>query len=319
MNDPADQQLVHQSVQGDQEAFGRLVKKYSNAVYSVAIGLLNDLHLAEDIAQEAFVKAWFKLDRLREPEKFCFWVMAIARRLCIDRLRKDQPALHALTDLETIADPISLDDQIERADSRAAIQKALHTLDAKHRTAVVMYYFGGYHAREIATLLSVPLTTVESRLRRAKQKLKKELFTLVQEYVHSNRLEDAFEKKVQARIHSLFHMQIPVRQLDESIEWYKTHLGFGLKEHYGKCAFLSLSTGPLLMLWQTADQTTANFTVDGNTMPVLLYATDDVHALHDHLKALGTQITHYQDDGFGWVLKFFDPNGNMWGVIQENG
>lgn len=71
------------------------------------------------------------------------------------------------------------------------------------------------------------------------------------------------------------------------------------------------------MLWQTTDGSTANFTVNGNMMPVLLYATDDVHALHDQLQEAGTPIAHYQDDGFGWVLKFFDPNGNMWGVIQE--
>ncbi|TCP53413.1 RNA polymerase sigma-70 factor (ECF subfamily) [Tumebacillus sp. BK434] len=312
-----DVECVQNAIRGDQDAFGQLINKYSNAVCSVAYSLMNDFHIAEDIAQEAFVKAWYRLDRLREPDKFCPWVMSIARRLCIDRLRKAQPAVHPLSEWEVIPDPVTLEEQVERAEHRAVIRHALQTLDHKHRTALVMYYFGGFPAKDIARLLDTPLTTIESRLRRAKDKLKKELFLLVREELEASRLDESFEKKVRAQIKSLFHMQIPVERLDESIEWYKQHLGFQLREHYGTCAFLSLSTGPMLMLWQTTDGSTANFTVNGNMMPVLLYATDDVHALHDQLQAAGTPIAHYQDDGFGWVLKFFDPNGNMWGVIQE--
>jgi len=51
-------------------------------------------------------------------------------------------------------------------------------------------------------------------------------------------------------------------------------------------------------------------------MPVLLYTTKAIHVLHDHLKTLDAEITFFQDEGFGWVMKFIDPNGNMWGVIQ---
>lgn len=47
-------------------------------------------------------------------------------------------------------------------------------------------------------------------------------------------------------------------------------------------------------------------------MPVLLYSTNHIHKLHDHLKEIEVEITFYQDEGFGWVLKFIDLNGNMW-------
>ncbi|EPY12112.1 VOC family protein [Paenibacillus alvei] len=116
----------------------------------------------------------------------------------------------------------------------------------------------------------------------------------------------------------LEHMQIPVKDLDESIEWYVSHLGFKLsgksKEHHH--AFLTLEEGPMLMLWETSEITSANFMFNGQEMPVLLYNTKRIHQFHDHLKEIGVEITFYKDEGFGWVLKFVDLNGNMWGVIQ---
>ncbi len=126
-------------------------------------------------------------------------------------------------------------------------------------------------------------------------------------------MNDAFLTKLE-------HMQIPVRDLDQSIHWYVTNLGFQLTgksiEHHH--AFLSLEEGPMLMLWETKEDTHANFKFNGQTMPVLLFNTREIHTLHDHLKSKNVEITFYQDEGFGWVLKFIDLNGNMWGVIQLN-
>jgi RNA polymerase sigma factor (sigma-70 family) len=313
-----EKELVQNAVQGDQEAFGTLVRRYSNAVYGIAYSMLGDFHLAQDVAQESFIKAWYKLDRLKEAEKFPAWVIAIARRTCIDRLRKEMPKHQSLDEAEEIPAPITLEEQYRLKRTQDAVRQAIQSLDEKYRVSALLYHIGGYNAREISRFLDIQVSVVESRLRRAKQKLKKELFELVQEFLENNRLEESFEKKVTSHLKSLFHIQIPVKNLDEAINWYSNNLGFKLREHYGKCAFLSLPTGPLLMLWQTSDETTANFTVDGNTMPVLLYATDDIHSMHDSLKGSSVQITHFQNDGFGWVMKFYDPNGNMWGVIQEN-
>jgi hypothetical protein len=67
---------------------------------------------------------------------------------------------------------------------------------------------------------------------------------------------------------------------------------------------------------QRKDATAANFTFNGQTMPVLLYNTKQIHKLHEKLTSLDVVIPFFQDEGFGWVLKFIDLNGNMWGVIQ---
>ncbi|MFC5406445.1 VOC family protein [Cohnella soli] len=124
----------------------------------------------------------------------------------------------------------------------------------------------------------------------------------------------------EAFLTKLEHMQIPVKDLDESIDWYVSNLGFKLtgKSSENHHAFLTLGEGPMLMIWETKEDTNANFSFHGQTMPVLLYNTMQIHQLHDHLKSKDVEITLYQDEGFGWVLKFFDINGNMWGVIQLN-
>jgi hypothetical protein len=72
------------------------------------------------------------------------------------------------------------------------------------------------------------------------------------------------------------------------------------------------------MLWGTRDETYAHYTVNGTDFPVLLYRTTRIHEMHDQLVGLNVPIQLYQDDGFAWVLKFYDPEGNLWGVLQMN-
>ncbi|WP_274653310.1 VOC family protein [Paenibacillus humicola] len=117
---------------------------------------------------------------------------------------------------------------------------------------------------------------------------------------------------------SLEHVQIPVRQMDRAIAWYTEQLGFQLKSRDGnRIAFLHLPEGPHLMLWQTEDESAAaNFKVNGTDFPVLLFRTSRIHELYERLAGIGARIQQYQDDGFAWVLKFYDPEGNLWGVLQ---
>ncbi|MBO9608406.1 MAG: VOC family protein [Paenibacillaceae bacterium] len=119
---------------------------------------------------------------------------------------------------------------------------------------------------------------------------------------------------------ALEHVQIPVRHMDRAISWYTEQLGFRFSSRDGdRIAFLTLPEGPLLMLWHTGDEATyAHYTVNGTDFPVLLYRTNRIHELHDNLTKTGTPISVYQDDGFAWVLKFNDSEGNLLGVLQFN-
>jgi catechol 2,3-dioxygenase-like lactoylglutathione lyase family enzyme len=119
---------------------------------------------------------------------------------------------------------------------------------------------------------------------------------------------------------TLEHVQIPVQQMDRAISWYTEQLGFRLSSRDGdRIAFLTLPEGPLLMLWQTKDDSTyAHYTVNGTDFPVLLYRTTRIHELYENLTSLGARIQLYQNDGFAWVLKFYDTEGNLLGVLQFN-
>ncbi|WP_219837084.1 VOC family protein [Paenibacillus sp. R14(2021)] len=120
-------------------------------------------------------------------------------------------------------------------------------------------------------------------------------------------------------LQALEHAQIPVKDIDRAIKWYAEYLGFKPTRRDGdRIAFLTLPAGPILMLWKTTSDTAAHFKVDGVDFPVLLYRTERIHELHDRLMEAGAQIQVYQDDGFAWVLKFYDPEGNLWGTLQMN-
>ena len=114
------------------------------------------------------------------------------------------------------------------------------------------------------------------------------------------------------------HVQLPVPNTDTAVAWYTTHLGFTLDLHREDLAILQLPTGPSLFLWRTHDETDGNFTRDGQAMPSIGIRTGDVKRLHMLLQSLGVQITVYQDEGFGVVLKFYDPFGNLLVVYEPN-
>lgn len=85
-----DKEVVNSANQGDLEAYSALVSKYSNAVYATAFSVVGDFHYAQDIAQEAFVRAWSRLGMLEDSGKFGSWLFTITKRLsikCLGRVK----------------------------------------------------------------------------------------------------------------------------------------------------------------------------------------------------------------------------------------
>ena len=86
----SDAELVQEILDGNKQAFALLVARYERPVRAVAISIVKSSHTADDIAQEAFVRAWEQLPKLRNPKVFGPWMMKIARRRAIDSLRRQQ-------------------------------------------------------------------------------------------------------------------------------------------------------------------------------------------------------------------------------------
>ncbi len=217
--------LVLQAACGNTDAFGQLIGKYSNAVYAIAYARTGDFHYAEDIAQDVFVKAWYRLNQLNDPGKFGGWLISIAKNAALDWARRMKPASElAEHHLHSTAVESAEEETIRRERGRM-VRAALNRLEEKYRLVAVMYFMSGFNTRQISKLLGISLSAAESRLRRSKEMLKKELFELAEQTLVLQKLGKDFERKVVKRIVGLACINLPVSNVEKSARWYVKHLG----------------------------------------------------------------------------------------------
>lgn len=167
-------QLIRQAKAGDTDAFAVLVAQFKGEVFRHAYAMTGDRMEAEDIAQEAFVKAWYALDKLEHAYAFASWMSKIVSHLCYDRLKKLRKK--AVIQAEIEEEPLRrATSNIDSANLRFDIRGAMEKLSPEHRAAIVLRDIQGYSYEEIADILNIPLGTVKSRINTARNILKKEL------------------------------------------------------------------------------------------------------------------------------------------------
>jgi RNA polymerase sigma-70 factor (ECF subfamily) len=166
--------------QGDRGAFGRLVEAYQGAVYNLTYRMLGDPTEAEDAAQETFLRAYRKLDSYDPTRKFSTWLLSIASHHCIDRLRRRRLTWISLED-ECLPPTTLVSHQpgpercAMQSEREAAIQALLDTLPGDYRAVVVFHYWNGLSYEEIAQTTGSTVSSVKSRLFRARRMLAKQL------------------------------------------------------------------------------------------------------------------------------------------------
>ncbi|MDW7981644.1 MAG: RNA polymerase sigma factor [Thermomicrobium sp.] len=168
----SDASLVAAARRGDHDAFSELVRRYRRLVFAVAYRLLGDPYLAEDVTQEAFVRAYVALDRFRGAS-FRAWVLRIAHNAALDHLRA--ASRHRHVPLEQAPDqpePFGPPAALEYGGAAAALEAALAALPPDQRAVVLLADVEGLPYEEIAEVLQVPLGTVKSRLARARVRLR---------------------------------------------------------------------------------------------------------------------------------------------------
>lgn len=125
-------------------------------------------------------------------------------------------------------------------------------------------------------------------------------------------------KEEGALLERIDHNQVPVMDLDKSIDWYVNILGFKLVDRPNDdLAVLSLASGSTLLLWKSSDETRANFVKNGETTPVIFFETKDIEKLHELLLDHDVQVASFTDEGFAKFMRFYDINGNMFGVTEK--
>jgi len=171
---PSDNELVVQSLRGDTSAFGVLILRYRRLVIGIAYRVCGDATLAEDVAQETFIRVWDRLPTYSPQGNFKGWVGRIASNLTIDALRRQKPTVDIeQAVLEAPGDrPEAMALRRERA---VAVKAAIAKLPEQTRVALVLREYEGFSYQEIADGLGIPLGTVKSRLNDARRRLKVEL------------------------------------------------------------------------------------------------------------------------------------------------
>ncbi len=177
-----DAQLIQQVLQGDQEAFAILVNKYQKGVHALAWRKIGDFHIAQEITQDAFLRAYQKLETLKNPNLFGGWLYVIASRLCADWFEKKSLPEQSLevTEMSEV-NHVSYSryvaqKQAAEADEtrREIVKELLQKLPESERTVMTLHYLGEMTIKTISEFLGVSPNTVKSRLSRARNRLKKE-------------------------------------------------------------------------------------------------------------------------------------------------
>lgn len=165
------QDLIVRCKNGDQKAFKELYKLYAKSMFNIAFRILKNHDEAEDILQEAFIKAYYKINQYDFQATFGAWLKKIVVNQALDFLRKeskwkmDDVADENITEQQEV-DWDGIDMKVD------IIKKAIFNLPIGFRTVTTLYLIEGYEHKEIAEILSISESTSKSQLHRAKNKIK---------------------------------------------------------------------------------------------------------------------------------------------------
>jgi RNA polymerase sigma-70 factor, ECF subfamily len=179
--DAIETDLIRLAQTGDQEAFGALVGRHQRYVYNLALRVVGNPQEAEDLAQEAFLRAWVAIANFRRESQFRTWLFRIVTNLFYSRLPSLRRELFELGEdcLAGIPDdnPADLNPTsgLEAEEVRAYLHEQIDRLPESQRLLVMLRYQQGLSYEDIARVVSLPLGTVKTGLFRAKERLRRSL------------------------------------------------------------------------------------------------------------------------------------------------
>jgi len=180
----SDERLVELSLDGDEGAFGVLVRRYQRRLTAFLSQLVGDIELARELSQEAFVRAWSALERFNPKYRFSTWLFRIAHNLGIDQLRRRRLQTTPLYRTDSEGDEVEVvvpdldKDPLGHLENRALaseLRGVIEGLRPEYRELVLLRHFGGLSYQEIADFTEMPLGTVKNKLFRAHSVLRKAL------------------------------------------------------------------------------------------------------------------------------------------------
>jgi RNA polymerase sigma-70 factor, ECF subfamily len=172
LRDLDDANLAKQAVEGDGRAFSEIVRRYQGPIYNTCFRYLG-VRDAEDAAQETFIRAFTHRESFDTSRAMMPWLITIARRLCLDRIRQRKRETFTEDEKTVIADVSpGADESIASRQELDIVNEGLKQLPEGQREAVALYHIDGLPYKEVAEILDVPIGTVMTWLHRGRTKLR---------------------------------------------------------------------------------------------------------------------------------------------------
>jgi RNA polymerase sigma-70 factor (ECF subfamily) len=166
-------ELIAQALGGDTEAYSQIVDRYKSAIYHHCFAIVHDEDVAEDMAQETFITAYYQLKKYDVKYKFSTWLFKVSTNKCLNSIRS-RAKVTALED-SVIDTLISSAPSPHRNAEMYELHEAVRSLQPKYRAVISLYYWQGLEYADIAVVMGAPLNSIRVWLLRAKNELRKEL------------------------------------------------------------------------------------------------------------------------------------------------
>lgn len=163
LNARLDHSVIRNCQKGDKAAYAVLAKRHYKSVFALCLGMLGNVHDAEDAAQDAMLKGFLRIKNLKKCDHFEWWILQIARNLCIDFLRRKK-CIRAPGVKESRPSGV-------RASENDNLQQAIRRLPQELRVPLTMFYFDGKNAKTIADKLNISHSGACQRIRNARKQL----------------------------------------------------------------------------------------------------------------------------------------------------
>jgi len=172
-----DQLLIERALAGDQAAFGQLALRYQDRLYAAMLGVTGSAEEAEDVVQDALVRAFLKLDSFQQNSQFFTWLYRIAFNVALSRHRRRRSRISIdstrdTSGMEPVDDGELPDEPLLRSERVDLVRRALARLTEQHRAVLVLREMEECSYEAIAEILKISIGTVRSRISRARSQLK---------------------------------------------------------------------------------------------------------------------------------------------------
>jgi len=185
----ADETLIQEVLSGDRNAFGSLVARYQQSVFTLVGSMVHDLNAAEDITQEVFITAYTKLPELKDSKRFTAWL----RKIATNTVRMWQRKPSNIKSQREVDQAISLEVKDKGLDE--VILKALSSLPETKRQVAILCYMDGFSRKDVSRFLGVPESTLRKRLYDTKKLLQRKIVEAVERNLEEHLLPKDFAQR----------------------------------------------------------------------------------------------------------------------------